>query len=422
MHAPGSSTRRRLAGIAVTASLALVAAACDDDPEGAAVTTAVATTTTTIAARPDDRMLHLGAFLPQSGEGATLGEPMVRAVQDAVARINEAGGVLGNDVRLTVADENNALSPLQSLIASGVDAIVGPASSNVALAELDVAVDGPGILMCSPSASAMALDDFPDNGLFFRTVPSDSLEMAAILRRAEQTGVGSVSVGYLDDPYGRALAEAFVSEADGRGLGVDARVGFDPDSETGDLNAVAAELLTTGGEVVVVLGDVVDGSRLLAALDTASAGDPPMVIVNDAIRGGRQTIQTLSPEFRANLSGVAPYPLSFTLNGPPGFFSAHAVDCVNLIALSAVQAQSDSPARIQANMAAVSDGGRVCDTFADCSSKLLEGLQVDYNGLSGSVDLSATTGDVTRGWFDVFGFDAEGVDQPIVGAPKFEVP
>jgi branched-chain amino acid transport system substrate-binding protein len=87
-----------------------------------------------------------------------------------------------------------------------------------------------------------------------------------------------------------------------------------------------------------------------------------------------------------------------------------------------VQAQSDSPARIQANMAAVSDGGRVCDTFADCSSKLLEGLQVDYNGLSGSVDLSATTGDVTRGWFDVFGFDAEGVDQPIVGAPKFEVP
>ena len=37
-----------------------------------------------------------------------------------------------------------------------------------------------GVVTCSPSATALALDDYPDNKLFFRTVPSDSLEMVAI--------------------------------------------------------------------------------------------------------------------------------------------------------------------------------------------------------------------------------------------------
>jgi branched-chain amino acid transport system substrate-binding protein len=411
----------------LTVVLVTTLAACDGDPESATVTTSVPTTTTTIAPRPDDGVLRLGAFLPRSGPGAELGERMIAAVQDAVIQINAAGGVLGNAVSLTVVDENSALSPLRSLIASGVDAIIGPASSTVALAQLDLAVQADsGVVTCSPSATALALDDYPDNKLFFRTVPSDSLQMAAIVRRAQQTGVDSVAVGYLDDPYGRALADAFVAEAEARGtLEIGARVGFqagDPSLDVTTLGDAATDLLESGAGVVVVLGDADTGSRMLKALDEAAGDDPPEVIINDAIRDAHQTIQTLSAAFKANLSGVAPFPSSFDFDGPAGFFSAHAVDCVNLIALAAVQAQSDSPAKIQANMAAVSDGGRVCDSFADCSNKLLEGLRIDYNGLSGSVELSTISGDVTRGWFEVFGFNADGIDQPIDGAPRFEVP
>ena len=39
---------------------------------------------------------------------------------------------------------------------------------------------GRGLVACSPTAAAMALDDFPDRGLFVRTIPSDSLQAAAI--------------------------------------------------------------------------------------------------------------------------------------------------------------------------------------------------------------------------------------------------
>ena len=120
--------------------------------------------------------------------------------------------MLGRPVDLKVVDES-AGTGLDELLTAGVDAIVGPASSTVALSQLaDAVLPVTGVVTCSPSATALALDDYPDNKLFFRTVPSDSLEMVAIERRVERTGVETVAVGYLDDPYGRGLKDAFVEE------------------------------------------------------------------------------------------------------------------------------------------------------------------------------------------------------------------
>ena len=114
---------------------------------------------------------------------------MITAVEQAVEQINTAGGVLGSSVELTIVDES-AGTGIDELLAEGVDAIVGPASSTVALSQLADAVNPvTGVVTCSPSATALALDDYPDNKLFFRTVPSDSFEMVAIERRVEGTGV-----------------------------------------------------------------------------------------------------------------------------------------------------------------------------------------------------------------------------------------
>ena len=72
-------------------------------------------------------------------------------------------------------------------------------------------------------------------------------------------------------------------------------------------------------------------------------------------------------------------------------------------------------------MASVSVGGRPCASFADCASKLGEdpNLRINYDGLSGDVELSTTTGDLVSGMFTAFNVDDEGVDQPL-DAP-FEV-
>ncbi|MFP5488082.1 MAG: ABC transporter substrate-binding protein, partial [Acidimicrobiia bacterium] len=314
---------------------------------------------------------------------------------------------------LLVQDEGAPAGP-SALLEEDVDAIVGPASSRNALAQLNSVVQpDTGVVTCSPTATALALDAFPDNGYFFRTVPSDSLQMAAVVRRAERTGAPSVGVAYLDDPYGRGLRDALVDEIEqGRRLDLTAAVAFGSDQE--DLTDPVTALLAEEPGVVIVLGDADDGGRMLSALDVATPDDVTQVIVNDGIRTAT-SIQQLSPGFRSRLTGVAPLATSDI----EGYFAAHAVDCVNLIALAAIEADSDSPDDIQLWMAPASGGGRQCSSFADCVALIEQGLQIDYNGLSGAIELSTTTGDPTRASFVEFGFAADGteIDTRVVEIP-----
>ena len=405
----------RLVGgvVAVT----LIAVACDGgDDDDVTPTTAANTTSTTTIPRENDGQLVLGIYLPVTGAGSELGQPMIAAVENAVRQINAAGGVLGNDVRTIQADEG-AGTRLGDLLEQGVDAIVGPASSLTALSQLAPAMDpSTGVVVCSPSATSLLLDDYPDNTFLFRTAPSDSLQMAAIARQVQRTGARSVAVGYLDDPYGRGLHEAFLEEIEARRLAVPVSVGFSGDQT--DLSGSAAELLDAEPGVIVVLGDSDDGGRLIAALDEAEQ-QSPQVIVNDAIREARQTIQSLSGEFRSLLTGIAPLARGVGDDAPEGFFAAHAVDCVNLIALSVLAAGTDAPRTFRTNMAGVSADGLRCDTFQTCALRLQQGLNIDYDGASGSAELSNATGDPIEARFESFSFEADGTE---TGSFDFLVP
>lgn len=405
----------RLVGgvVAVT----LIAVACDGgDDDDVTPTTAANTTSTTTIPRENDGQLVLGIYLPVTGAGSELGQPMIAAVENAVRQINAAGGVLGNDVRTIQADEG-AGTRLGDLLEQGVDAIVGPASSLTALSQLAPAMDSStGVVVCSPSATSLLLDDYPDNTFLFRTAPSDSLQMAAIARQVQRTGARSVAVGYLDDPYGRGLHEAFLEEIEARRLAVPVSVGFSGDQT--DLSGSAAELLDAEPGVIVVLGDSDDGGRLIAALDEAEQ-QSPQVIVNDAIREARQTIQSLSGEFRSLLTGIAPLARGVGDDAPEGFFAAHAVDCVNLIALSVLAAGTDAPRTFRTNMAGVSADGLRCDTFQTCALRLQQGLNIDYDGASGSAELSNATGDPIEARFESFSFEADGTE---FGSFDFLVP
>jgi len=391
--------------------------ACNSDGATAPTTTQTIVTTTSSPARANDGVLVLGVLLPTTGPGATLfGEGMIDAVELATDQINDAGGVNGSDVELINADEGataaSAAIGMDSLLTGGVDAIIGPASSTVALSDLDAAVSA-GVVTCSPTATALALDNYPDNGLFFRTVPSDSLQMVAIARVAERTGSTSIAIGYLDDSYGRGLEEALRSAVDARGLSVLAEVAFSGDDE--DLVDEASALLENSPSVVAILGDADDGTRLLAAVAQATGdADPPIIVVNDALRDAQsqQVIQGLRREVREQIKGVSPLavtPNDLALNE---LYAANAYDCVNLIALASVQAGNDSPTDIAAQMAAVSTGGSQCPSFLECSEPLSRSLQIDYEGPSGNTELSRS-GDPSRALFEEFEFDEDGRDQSV---------
>ena len=121
---------------------------------------------------------------------------------------------------------------------------------------------------CSPTASALALDAFPDNGLFLRTMPSDSLQASAIARLVDDSGNSTAVVVYLDDPYGRPFAEEVRVALRAEGTGVTDFIGFTASEDS--LAATVEQVVEAQPGMVVVIADDTTGPAVITAIDAAA--------------------------------------------------------------------------------------------------------------------------------------------------------
>ncbi len=394
----------------------LLGACSDNTPPASAGETVVATTTTV---RPDDGELLVGAILPRNGVAAELGVSLSDALALAVGEINAAGGVAGKPVRVIEREEgdNEATASLAmlELIQLGVDAIIGPTSSTTTLATLGTAVDA-GVLTCSPTATALALDTFPDNGLFIRTIASDSLQAKAIASLVESSGTSSATIVYVDDNYGRPFAQETRLAALAEGTSVNAMVGF----TTGEDSMAAAvdAVVATQAEVVVVIADGTTGPAIISAIDDASFTKPTYV-VNDAIRRPATSAAPFGRSLSGRIEGVSPlaYPTADSFMeslrrinpAATGLYAQNAYDCLNVIAIAALSANSDQPAVIARQIANVTDQGTPCNNFASCADSLRAGRQIDYSGPGRDLTIGSD-GEVVSTFFERFTFDSDGHD------------
>jgi branched-chain amino acid transport system substrate-binding protein len=379
---------------------------------------ATATATSAVAASTApgtraDGVLTIGTLLPVTGPGNEIGMAAINAVHVGIAGINERGGVLQQPVRWIQRSEgetaDEARASIEALLDENVDAIIGPASSAIAVDVLDDLMAA-GVVVCSPTANAMTLNDFPDRELFFRTVPSDSLTAQAMATAALNTGVDSYAVVYLDDEFGRPFAQ----QATGRLIGPEVEVSdrpFAADISPEQLTAFVTELAELAPRTILVIADSQHGWAMLDAMSDVFATDAPFIIVNDALRDppNRDVVRNLPPEFREQIQGLSPT-VPPSPSEPPGAYATNALDCLNLIALATVEAGTDDPNAIAAEMLNVSVGGSLCNTFAACRDIAEDDRNVNYQGPN-SVDLT-TRGDPARGRISTFDFDASGLDVP----------
>ena len=82
-----------------------------------------------------------------------------------------------------------------------VDAIIGAAASGISLSVIDK-ITGSQIPQCSPSNTAATFTDYDDNGLYFRTAPSDVVHGAALAVLGRTGGAD-----LLLDSFGRPFAD-----------------------------------------------------------------------------------------------------------------------------------------------------------------------------------------------------------------------
>ena len=175
--------------------------------------------------RAGDGVLTIGSILPQTGSLAFLGPPEFAGFDLAIQEINEAGGVLGQDVVGIPGDSGDTNPPnvadqtVDRLLGENVDVIIGAASSAVTRLVIDK-ITGAGVAQFSPANTSTDLSTYADKGLYFRTAPPDVYQGDVLGQFVVDDGNQTVAIMNLNDAYGNSLAaevKAVVEESGGRG-------------------------------------------------------------------------------------------------------------------------------------------------------------------------------------------------------------
>ena len=385
--------------------------------------------TTEQSAPAGDLELLLGTALPQTGNLAFLGPPEEAGVALAVKEINEAGK--GITVNVEYGDsgdlDNKAYeTEIPRLLGLGVKAILGAASSSVSLQFIDQ-VTGAGVIQFSPANTSAQFTTYDDNGLYFRTAPSDVLQGEVMGNLLAEDGHQNVAMIVLNDAYGTGLA-GFIKEAFEAAGGT---IVAEPTYNTGDTNFTSqiSEVLAANPDAIVLI-TFEEVKTMLPELLSQFPGENLYFVDGNlanfgeelpagSLTGAKGTYPGLNPEDiaefidRMSASWVEDgnEPLTEVLYG------AESYDAVVLLALAALAAGSTESADIAAKLQEVSGGsgsGTKCTSFAECADIIIGGGVADYDGPSGPVTFNEV-GDPTDGAMGIYVYQEDNTYVPYAG-------
>ncbi len=221
--------------------------------------------------------VKLGILIGFTGPIESLAPAMAAAAEMAMKEVSDSGKLLGGStvtpVRAdsTCGDSAAGTAAAERLVTSdAVKGIVGGDCSGVTGAVLQNVARPNGMVMISPSATSPALSTAEDDGLFFRTAPSDAREGQVMAEILMEKGVKSIALTYTNNDYGKGLAEAIAANYTAAGGTVTINVAHEDGKA--DYSSEVASLAAAGGDVLVVAGYLDQGGRRIiqAALDTGA--------------------------------------------------------------------------------------------------------------------------------------------------------
>jgi len=221
--------------------------------------------------------IKLGIELGFTGPIESITPNMAKSAQMAIKEVSDSGLLLGGDtvkgieVDSTCIDSGAAIAAAERLVtADKVSGIVGGDCSGVTGAMLQNVARPNGMVMISPSATSPALSSAPDDGLFFRTAPSDARQGQVIADILKSQNYKTAAMTYTNNDYGKGLSDAIKADYTKAG----GKITIDAPHQDGkaDYSAEVAALDAAGGQVLIVAGYVDQGGSgiVRAALDTGA--------------------------------------------------------------------------------------------------------------------------------------------------------
>jgi len=360
---------------------------------------ALAFSTTTQAADS----VKIGILMGYTGPIESLTVGIANAAKLALQEVSDSKRLLSGypggikleavEADTTCVDAAAATASAERLVNSdGVAAIVGALCSGSSIASANSVAIPNGVVMVSPASTSPAITGLDDNGLFFRTAPSDARQGQVLASLLYGMGIEQVAVSYVNNDYGKGFADAFMDAFEKQGQAV-VLLSAAHESDKADYSAEVAALAATGAEHLVVLGyvgqggnHIISGSIESGAFSSFSGGDGMIgqsLIddVGDGIEGMIGTAPGGDSKGAEMWKSVAAAG-DLNVDGP---FQGEAYDAAALIALAIQAAGSADRAAIAGSILSVANapGEKI---YPGQLSKALDilrsGGDVDYQGAS----------------------------------------
>ncbi len=376
-----------------------------------------------------DEMLVFGGLLPETGNLAFLGPPEFAGLELAVAEVNTLAAQFGLPaVEYFPGDSGDngdvANATVDRLLAENVDVFIGAASSGVSLTVIDKITQA-GKIHFSPANTSPVFTTYDDNGLYFRTAPSDVVQGAALADMMINDGAATAVFLVLNDSYGTGLLEYSSGPYQDAGGEVLAEIIYDPQAENFD--AEIAEAVSLDADAIVIIG-FDETSKILTGLIEAGQGPADKLVYGTdgnmgnalaaafddptVVSGMKGTLPGVDvkgelPEFRDRLLEVDPSLTDFS-------YSAETYDAVMVTVLANLMTgQTGDATTIATAINDVTRGGQKCTTLLECGLLLQGGVtDIDYDGVSGPLEFN-DAGEPTEASILILEFDDAGELQTI---------
>ena len=349
-------------------------------------------------ARADGHEVKVGVIVGFTGPIESLTPAMADSAELALKEASDSGAFLGGKVLVPVRGDSTcidaaaATAAAERLVTSeGVAAIFGADCSGVTIAITNNVSVPNGVVTISPSATSPALTTIEDNGLFFRTAPSDARQGQVLAELLIERGIDSVAVTYTNNDYGKGLDGSFGENF--TALGGTVEISAAHEDGKGDYSAEVGALAASGAEHLVVFGYVDQGGKgiIQTSVDTGAfenfivadgmIGDSLIEAIGDALTG---TVGTAPGSASEGAQMFLDHAAANGIDGN-GPFRGESYDAAALIVLAMQAAGSADRGGIAAHVMAVANGPGepiLPGELAKGLQILADGGEVDYVGAS----------------------------------------
>ncbi|MEZ3116205.1 ABC transporter substrate-binding protein [Halobaculum sp. MBLA0147] len=160
------------------------------------------------------REMSVGILLPETGNLASVGQPMIQAAELPAMEVNEADVDLSVNAQVedTETSPNAGTSAANRLVNAGVPSVCGTASSGVNVPVSKSVFIENEVVGCSPSSTALSVTNLEDDDFIFRTAPSDRLQGRVMAKvTSDRLSSSTAATLYVNNDYGQQLSNRFAS-------------------------------------------------------------------------------------------------------------------------------------------------------------------------------------------------------------------